>query len=65
MGKTVFLDTTQMVLVSTNSSGVLDHGMMLKGYIRNLGDPYTFPIIGISFEQVSEIRGRNNEYMEV
>lgn len=40
MGKTVFLDTDQKVLVSTSSPGVSDHGMMLKVSDRNLGDPF-------------------------
>lgn len=37
MGKTTFLDTGRMVLVSMNSSGVLDHGMMLNSCNQELG----------------------------
>lgn len=51
MGKAIFLDTLMMVLVSTNSPGVLDHGMKLNVSDRNLG----YPSIVFTWERGEEI----------
>lgn len=76
MGKTAFLDTRQMVLVSTNSSGVLGHGMILKVSNRNLGDPFTvvlrenggvnsFPNLKTASNKLENSKGEVKAGMEV